>query len=49
MRGKVTHYQDIRVVCTYHPAYLLRTPKAKAKTWEDMKLLMRTMGVELES
>ena len=48
LRGKVHHYQDIRVVCTYHPAYLLRTPSAKGKTWEDMKLLMRAMGVDLE-
>lgn len=47
LRGKVHDYQGIRVVCTYHPAYLLRTPAAKVKTWEDMKLLMREMGVEL--
>jgi uracil-DNA glycosylase len=48
LRGKVHHYRDIRVVCTYHPAYLLRTPAAKGKTWQDMKLLMRQMGVEPE-
>jgi DNA polymerase len=48
LRGKVHDYQGIGVICTYHPAYLLRTPAAKAKTWEDMKLLMREMGVELE-
>jgi DNA polymerase len=47
LRGKIHDYQGIRVICTYHPAYLLRTPAAKAKTWEDMKLLMREMGVEL--
>ena len=47
LRGKVHNYQGVRVVCTYHPAYLLRTPAAKAKTWKDMKLLMREMGVDL--
>jgi len=44
LRGRVHQVQDIRVVCTYHPAYLLRTPAAKRRTWDDMKLLMREMG-----
>jgi len=45
---KVVHaYRDAKVVCTYHPAYLLRNPAAKKDTWEDMQLLMREMGVEL--
>ncbi len=45
LRGEVHDYQKIRVVCTYHPAYLLRNPAAKAKTWDDMKLLMGLMGI----
>jgi len=44
LRGRVLDYQGIKVVCTYHPAYLLRTPSAKAACWEDIKLLMREMG-----
>jgi DNA polymerase len=36
-----------RIVCTYHPAYLLRNPAAKRDVWEDMKMLMHEMGVEL--
>ena len=47
LRGKVHHCRGANVVCTYHPAYLLRNPAAKKDTWEDMKLLMREMGVEL--
>ncbi len=47
LRGRVHDYEGIRVVCTYHPAYLLRTPSAKAKTWEDMQMLMAEMGIEL--
>jgi uracil-DNA glycosylase len=47
MRGKFFDYQGIAVMCTYHPAYLLRNPAAKKDVWEDMKLLMRKMGVEL--
>jgi len=48
MRGKVHDYRDIRVVCTYHPAYLLRNPSAKKQTWDDMKLLMREMGTPVD-
>ena len=47
LRGKVHVHQGAKVVCTYHPAYLLRNPAAKKDTWEDMKLLMREMGMEL--
>lgn len=47
LRGKFHDYHGIPVVCTYHPAYLLRNPSAKRHTWEDMKMLMRAMGVEL--
>jgi DNA polymerase len=34
-----------RVLCTYHPSYLLRNPAAKRDVWEDMKMLMDGMGV----
>ncbi len=27
------------LVVTYHPAYLLRSPKEKAKAWQDLKLI----------
>jgi uracil-DNA glycosylase len=47
MRGKFFDYQGIAVMCTYHPAYLLRNPAAKKDVWEDMKVLMRRMGIEL--
>jgi DNA polymerase len=30
---------DIPVKVTYHPAYLLRNPPAKAIAWQDLKLL----------
>ncbi|HYW79869.1 MAG TPA: uracil-DNA glycosylase [Thermoguttaceae bacterium] len=46
MRGRVLDYQGIKVVCTYHPAYLLRNPAAKKSTWEDIQLLMREMGIK---
>ena len=33
-----------RVLCTYHPSYLLRNPPAKKDVWEDLKFLMAEMG-----
>ena len=47
LRGEFHSYQGIRVLCTYHPAYLLRNPAAKRHTWDDMQLLMKEMGIEL--
>ncbi len=47
LRGKVHLLHGIKVVCTYHPAYLLRNPSAKKDTWDDMKMLLREMGLEI--
>ncbi|MFN7771335.1 MAG: uracil-DNA glycosylase family protein [Planctomycetota bacterium] len=47
LRGTFHQYRSSRVLVTYHPAYLLRTPSAKRHVWDDMKLLMRELGVEL--
>ena len=48
MRGKLLDYRGIKVICTYHPAYLLRNPSAKRLAWDDMKLLMREMGTPVD-
>jgi DNA polymerase len=48
LRGKIHNYRGIKVVCTYHPAFLLRSPAFKKETWQDMKFLMREMGTPLE-
>jgi DNA polymerase len=45
LRGRIHDYRGAKVVCTYHPAYLLRNPAAKRDAWEDLKLLMREMGI----
>lgn len=46
MRGQIFQWRGSRVVATYHPAYLLRSPNAKRFVWEDMKLIMREMGLK---
>lgn len=49
LRKQLHSYRGSRVLVTYHPAYLLRTPSAKRHVWEDMKMLMKEMGVELSN
>jgi DNA polymerase len=42
LRGQVHYYgaTNIPVVVTYHPAYLLRSPGQKRKSWDDLMLAM---------
>lgn len=42
LRGRVHRYGDIPLVVTYHPAYLLRSPGEKRKTWDDLRLAVAT-------
>lgn len=44
LRGHFHDYMGIKVLATYHPAYLLRNPNKKRDVWEDMKKLMRAFG-----
>ena len=37
VRGQFQDFQGIKVMPTFHPAYLLRDPSKKRETWEDMK------------
>ena len=47
LRGTFHDYRGTRLIVTYHPAYLLRYPEHKRKTWDDMKRLMHELGVDL--
>lgn len=47
LRKRWFTYGAAKVICTYHPSYLLRNPAAKRDVWDDMKLLMADMGVQL--
>lgn len=44
LRGQRLSYHGTPLVCTYHPAYLLRTPSDKRKAWEDLRLAKAVMG-----
>jgi DNA polymerase len=47
LRGRWFTHGSAEVICTYHPSYLLRNPSAKRDVWDDMKILMAKMGIEL--
>ncbi len=49
LRGRFHDYNGIPVLCTYHPAYLLRTPEKKREVWEDLKKLLARMGRSVPS
>jgi DNA polymerase len=39
MRGSWREARGVRVMPTFHPAFLLRSPERKKDVWEDMKLV----------
>jgi len=42
-RGRLFDFQGTPLIVTYHPAYLLRNLHDKAKAWEDLCFMRRTM------
>ena len=43
LRGRFHSYQGIKLMPTYHPAYLLRNPSEKKLVWQDMKKIMKEL------
>lgn len=46
LRGGCYRYSEnnIPVMVTYHPSYLLRSPREKLKVWDDLKLAVQTFN-----
>jgi uracil-DNA glycosylase len=47
LRGHFTNAHGTKIMPTYHPAYLLRNPSAKKFVWDDIKIVMAELGLEL--
>ncbi len=45
LRGRMIDFNGMKVLCTYHPAYVLRNPPAKRQVWDDIQILMAEMGM----
>lgn len=44
LRGQWDSYNGIKVMPTFHPAYLLRNPDAKREVWSDLQQVMQLFG-----
>jgi uracil-DNA glycosylase family 4 len=47
-RGQWLDYRGYKLLPTYHPAYLLRNPAAKADVWKDLQKVMAELGLEVK-
>lgn len=43
LRGKFHDWRGVKVMATYHPAFLLRSPSQKRVVWEDLQLVMQEL------
>jgi len=44
LRGRWREYEGVKLMPTFHPAYLLRSPAEKKPAWEDLQLVMKEFG-----
>jgi DNA polymerase len=47
-RGNWFDYRNTKLMATYHPAYLLRNPAAKADVWKDLQKVMAHLGLKVK-
>jgi uracil-DNA glycosylase len=47
-RGQWQEFRGRKLMATYHPAYLLRNPPAKADVWKDLQMVMAELGLEMK-
>jgi DNA polymerase len=45
LRGRWYDYHGIKLMPTFHPAYLLRNPADKRLVWEDVQKVMQALGL----
>jgi DNA polymerase len=47
LRGNWQEVRGIKMMPTFHPAYLLRSPGEKRFVWSDIQEVMRTLGIPI--
>ena len=47
LRGTFYYYRGIKLMPTYHPAYLLRNSSGKKEVWIDMQAIARELGLKV--
>ncbi len=46
LRGRFYDYRGVKIMPTYHPAYLLRNPGEKRAVWNDIQKLMKALEIK---
>ncbi len=44
LRGRVFEYRGSKLIPTYHPSFLLRSPGNKREAWDDLKMALGVIG-----
>jgi len=47
LRGNWHEVRGVKLMPTFHPAYLLRSPGEKRWVWQDIQEVMKVLGIEL--
>ncbi|MCD6569772.1 MAG: uracil-DNA glycosylase [Deltaproteobacteria bacterium] len=47
LRGNLKEFMGIKVMPTYHPSYLLQNPSKKRDVWEDIKKVLKYLGLPI--
>lgn len=45
LRGRIHSCRGLKLIVTYHPAYLLRDPRQKKEAWRDLQMVMAELGL----
>ena len=48
LRGRFHDFHGVPLLPTFHPSYLLRSPRYKKETWEDLQRVMEFLGTRPE-
>lgn len=46
LRGRIHSVRGIKLIVTYHPAYLLRDPRQKGEAWKDLQIAMKELDLK---
>jgi len=49
LRGLFHEIDGIKIMPTFHPAFLLRNPEYKREVWHDLQLIMKELGLKVET
>jgi uracil-DNA glycosylase len=47
LRGNWHEVRGVKLMPTFHPAYLLRSPGEKRLVWQDIQEVMKLLGLEI--